>query len=240
MFDPNNPFRKGDSLVDAVRSILSGKPIEEKKMDPVGQEDGDIDNDGDVDKSDKYLKNRRKEISKAMKESEDEMEVEEGSRTFGSAIKKAEVSRQRAIEKAKKWMKRTGKSAEDAVKEFDLFPSDIRKLKEEAGYTDEERKAMDDLVNSLGALGGHRDMKKPRYDPDMVKKPGYDPDIIVQQPRYDPDMVKKPGYDPRVYDPGMERDRTQGLDQDFSKRVQQQNQKNMKLNNSKFSDWGKK
>jgi len=168
------------------------------------------------------------------------IEIDEGSKTFGSARKKAEASRQRAIEKAKRWMKSTGKSAEDAVKEFDLFPSDIRKLKEEAGYTDEERKAMDDLVNSLGALGGHRDMKKPRYDPDMVKKPGYDPDIIVQQPRYDPDMVKKPGYDPRVYDPGMERDRTQGLDQDFSKRVQQQNQKNMKLNNSKFSDWGKK
>ena len=38
------------------------------KLDPVGQEDGDIDNDGDVDKSDKYLKNRRKAISKAMKE----------------------------------------------------------------------------------------------------------------------------------------------------------------------------
>ena len=34
--------------------------IEEKKLDPVGQADADIDNDGDVDKSDKYLHNRRK------------------------------------------------------------------------------------------------------------------------------------------------------------------------------------
>ena len=39
----------------------------EKKLDPVGQADADIDNDGDVDDSDKYLKKRRKAISKAMK-----------------------------------------------------------------------------------------------------------------------------------------------------------------------------
>jgi len=31
-----------------------------KKLDPVGQEDADIDNDGDTDKSDEYLHNRRK------------------------------------------------------------------------------------------------------------------------------------------------------------------------------------
>merc|ERR1711907_500838 len=36
-------------------------------LDPVGKEDSDIDNDGDVDKSDSYLKNRRKAIAKAMR-----------------------------------------------------------------------------------------------------------------------------------------------------------------------------
>ena len=68
--DKINPFRnpEDDSLVDAIRAVLSGKPIEEKKhkMDPVGQEDDDVDNDGDVDSSDKYLKKRRKAISKAV------------------------------------------------------------------------------------------------------------------------------------------------------------------------------
>ena len=39
-----------------------------KKLDPVGQEDDDIDNDGDTDKSDKYLLNRRKVRSKAIDE----------------------------------------------------------------------------------------------------------------------------------------------------------------------------
>jgi len=46
----------------------AAKGKKEKKLDPVGKEDDDIDNDGDVDKSDKYLKNRRKAIGKAMKE----------------------------------------------------------------------------------------------------------------------------------------------------------------------------
>jgi len=50
--------------------------IQEKKMDPVGKADADIDNDGDVDSSDKYLHNRRKAIKKAMKK--EEAQVDEG------------------------------------------------------------------------------------------------------------------------------------------------------------------
>ena len=38
-----------------------------KKLDPVGQADDDIDNDGDEDETDAYLKNRRKAIGRAMK-----------------------------------------------------------------------------------------------------------------------------------------------------------------------------
>jgi len=36
-------------------------------LDPVGKEDDDIDNDGDSDKSDEYLANRRKAVSKSIK-----------------------------------------------------------------------------------------------------------------------------------------------------------------------------
>ena len=37
------------------------------KLDPVGKEDADVDNDGDVDKSDKYILNRRKKIGQAIR-----------------------------------------------------------------------------------------------------------------------------------------------------------------------------
>ena len=46
---------------------LKGKVVNEfKKLDAVGQEDGDINNDGKKDGTDKYLMNRRKAISKAI------------------------------------------------------------------------------------------------------------------------------------------------------------------------------
>ena len=42
------------------------KGILKEALDPVGKEDSDIDNDGDVDKTDKYLANRRKAVGKAI------------------------------------------------------------------------------------------------------------------------------------------------------------------------------
>jgi hypothetical protein len=43
---------------------------EKKALDPVGKEDKDIDNDGDVDKSDSYIKNRREMIKKKIEKKE--------------------------------------------------------------------------------------------------------------------------------------------------------------------------
>ena len=40
--------------------------FKKEALDPVGKEDGDVDNDGDKDSSDKYLMKRRKAIGKAM------------------------------------------------------------------------------------------------------------------------------------------------------------------------------
>ena len=48
---------------------LSG--FAEAKLDPVGKEDDDVNNDGEVDSTDDYLKNRREKIAKSMKESVD-------------------------------------------------------------------------------------------------------------------------------------------------------------------------
>ena len=47
-----------------VPNCVKEEELTEKKLDPVGQEDKDIDNDGDHDKSDKYLLARRKKVSK--------------------------------------------------------------------------------------------------------------------------------------------------------------------------------
>ena len=61
MTDHGEPYegerRKGQQTAKAKRG----------KLDPVGKEDADVDNDGDVDKSDKYILNRRKKIGQAIR-----------------------------------------------------------------------------------------------------------------------------------------------------------------------------
>ncbi len=52
---------------DAASTFAGKGSMKKEAMDPVGKEDGDIDNDGDKDKSDKYLHNRRKAIGKSIR-----------------------------------------------------------------------------------------------------------------------------------------------------------------------------
>ena len=63
---PKNPTNmaggKGNYLgVDGTANTMT-----EKKLDPVGQEDGDVNNDGKKDSTDSYLMNRRKAVKKAI------------------------------------------------------------------------------------------------------------------------------------------------------------------------------
>lgn len=59
-----------NELFESIRQIThpTPVPVEEKKLDPVGKEDADINNDAKVDQSDSYLKNRRDKISASVKE----------------------------------------------------------------------------------------------------------------------------------------------------------------------------
>ena len=86
--------RKPGSLEEAILNAVSGvkSQIEEQKkvkekLDPVGKEDGDIDNDGDKDASDKYLAKRRKAVAKAMKKDNNEA-YEMGTKEYADHTKK--------------------------------------------------------------------------------------------------------------------------------------------------------
>ena len=65
--DPKNQedVQEGKKM-SSKEKMAKGLYNEKKKMDPVGDEDGDVDNDGDMDDSDKFLMKRRKAIKKAM------------------------------------------------------------------------------------------------------------------------------------------------------------------------------
>jgi len=65
---------KSANIVRAITSLkererfdrIGQSPQHNEALDPVGREDADIDNDGDTDKTDKYLHNRRKAVGKAI------------------------------------------------------------------------------------------------------------------------------------------------------------------------------
>ena len=120
-------------MTDAYNEIC--RLQEKKKLDPVGKEDGDVDNDGDKDESDKYLMKRRKAIAKAMKNEHhqkdengnviehDEEEVEEAY-TVTNADKKGNTPAYQAFKAGKK-NKLTGKplyKAADHMKEEEISP----------------------------------------------------------------------------------------------------------------------
>ena len=62
----NNPAtgEMDGSTTMETKQLTSG--LFNEKLDPVGQEDDDVNNDNKVDKTDKYLKNKRKAVSKAI------------------------------------------------------------------------------------------------------------------------------------------------------------------------------
>ena len=68
-----NDLRQNPNISE-VEMTKYGEPYEggkkEGKLDPVGKEDSDVNNDGKVDKTDSYLKNRREKIGKAMAKEE--------------------------------------------------------------------------------------------------------------------------------------------------------------------------
>jgi hypothetical protein len=52
---------------DCDQEEITEAKKKKKKLDPVGKEDDDVDNDGDSDESDKYINSRRRAVSAAMK-----------------------------------------------------------------------------------------------------------------------------------------------------------------------------
>lgn len=91
-------FKKRQANNEKARKDLMKGPqmknphFEEKQLDPVGQEDDDIDNDGKKNtKTDKYLLKRRKAIAKAMKEQEEKIDGSNLKKLSDKAMKRVDA-----------------------------------------------------------------------------------------------------------------------------------------------------
>ena len=98
-----------------------------KKLDPVGKEDGDVDNDGDKDASDSYLMNRRRAVSKAMgkKMKEEVEEIDEKKGLYANIHAKRERGESPA------------KPGDDDYPAKDAFKKSARTAKKESVELDE-------------------------------------------------------------------------------------------------------
>ena len=65
--EANNVNQRLSALYEDMGNILNRYYDIEEALDPVGKEDDDVDNDGDEDDSDAYLKKRRAAVTKAVK-----------------------------------------------------------------------------------------------------------------------------------------------------------------------------
>ena len=92
-FDPDADDEKANRQKGIKRAV---NRLTKEGLDPVGKEDGDVNNDGKKDGTDKYLMNRRKAIGKAIKN-----KMSEGVRDMdpekGTAERKARLEKKRGM-----------------------------------------------------------------------------------------------------------------------------------------------
>ena len=122
--------------------------MQEKKLDPVGKEDGDVDNDGDKDSSDSYLMKRRKAIAKAMKKEETEVAEHHQKDANGKVIEHDDTdTTPSSVEEEKTVLSKLTENGE----ELDMFDAVVAYLIDEgfAKTLEEAQKIMSGLKPEL-------------------------------------------------------------------------------------------
>ena len=118
-----------------------------KKLDPVGKADADIDNDGDVDKSDKYLHNRRKAIGKAIRgKMKEDLDVpsEEITEIMGNTSNNPKISPKKGI---KNTVKINPDLGESVIKLEDVDVVDLSDFQEKMTGAEIDKK--EDIVKGM-------------------------------------------------------------------------------------------
>ena len=103
----------GNMSIDQIRKMsarMDKEKTQKEGLDPVGKEDGDVNNDGKKNKTDKYLMNRRKAIGSAIKNKMSSMKKEEteAAEYIETVAKVKEAERQNDI---KRWVQKESLSS---------------------------------------------------------------------------------------------------------------------------------
>ena len=104
------PNKERETYTDEKGTTRHKSGAKMEGLDPVGKEDGDVNNDGKKDKTDKYLMNRRKAIGSAIKNKMSNMKKEEteAAEYIETVAKVKEAERQNDI---KRWVQKESRSS---------------------------------------------------------------------------------------------------------------------------------
>lgn len=173
---------------------LKEETIEEKKLDPVGKADADIDNDGDTDSSDEYLHKRRSAIKQAMKKEGNKFTLalaqakEKGEKSFVCAGRKYNVQEVEELEKDPK---------KKEIKEKDVKETTMMSGKPEKKNIYQVRKDMQKSVKDANQkLKDAEQRKKDRLrkmqdDESGMKKEELMNDLLPILEKYDIELISE-------------------------------------------------
>ena len=137
------------SVWAAFLEVQEGKKKKTEKLDPVGKEDDDVDNDGDTDSSDEYLKNRRKKIGQAMDKDKEQKEGKIPPQFMKGKDKKDDDSGdEESDDKEEK-----GKKPEKGENPFAKKKDDVKES-EESPYPSLDKKKREKKGSNLEDAGG--------------------------------------------------------------------------------------
>ena len=169
--DPEKGTKERKARLEKKRGMkLDDHPQYAKEaLDPVGKEDGDIDNDGDKDSSDEYLMKRRKAIGKAMKK-----RLKEERESLSEVMDDTEASKEVKEKKVNNKVvinPKLGEAVEEMggtliehieVDEMDFIVESVYDELIEEGYSEDDVEAAIENAMEATVTFGHdtKDMKK--------------------------------------------------------------------------------
>ena len=161
---------KGTKMSDSSELPSNYNPRTGKfteKLDPVGKEDADINNDGKIDKTDDYLKNRRKAVSKAIKK---DKEIKEGDLDLGHQDNEPHM--------LKKDLYRTAKYATELYMMVNKFDNKGIEVDFPHWWQSKIIKAKEMLISAKHYLDG--ELKIPQIDAMLEEEMGINDPILMK------------------------------------------------------------
>jgi len=137
-------YQKNKLFLELLNTAIAEREAVEEKMDPVGKEDDDVNNDGKKDKTDDYLKNRRKKVSAAInkgKGKKDESVVREGAEEQSALV----MASKDMVDRITGWMEDTAEMQTESMLELG------DKIRDEMGI-DKSEEFINTVKPALGSL----------------------------------------------------------------------------------------